>query len=506
MRISKEAYQALAAVVGDAYISDKEYILSGNRVKTPEIPFEYHSADAIILPGSTEEVQQIVKICNRYGIAYIPLVSGASVDAFANREGTLLIHLKRMNRIVEINERDRYAVIEPGVRHVQLYPELRRRGWSYTAASVGPGGSVLANFTSTSGDHHTQHATSRANRYLLGVEMVTPEGEILRTGSLRTGAGWFCPDGPGPSLRGLVKGYFGSHGQMGIITRIAIALNPCAGPREIVTEGISPNHRVYMPGDLSRVYVFNYRDIRDVGEAMLKLGEAEIGSTVQKYFYLPLALLMTDSANSFWEKWTDEFKDAISMPLVVHLAPRSEEELEYEETILMDVVRETGGVRIPREIEQWWDEHMDYFMLVSTLQRVLRLGGNWMPVKLASDSVTHICEVAHTVGDYIHEFTDTGKIFDAPENYQIIPMEYGHFAHIELMFMWDVKKPGVMAGVGEFRQRARETDIQKHYHSETLGCLNATAEQLGPLYGNYHVWLRRIKEALDPRGVANPML
>ena len=253
MRISKEAYAALAAVVGDANISDKEYILSGNRVKTPEIPFEYHSADAIILPGSTEEVQQIVKLCNQYGIVYIPLVSGASVDAFANREGTLLIHLKRMNRIVEINERDRYAVIEPGVRHVQLYPELRRRGWSYTAASVGPGGSVLANFTSTSGDHHTQHAASRANRYLLGVEMVTPEGEILRTGSLQTGSGWFCPDGPGPSLRGLVKGYFGSHGQMGIITRIAIALNPCSGPCETVTEGVSPNHKVTMPGDMSRV-------------------------------------------------------------------------------------------------------------------------------------------------------------------------------------------------------------------------------------------------------------
>lgn len=506
MSISKEAYQELAAVVGDAYISDKEYILSGNRVKTPEIPFEYHSADAILLPGSTEEVQKIVKICNKYRICFIPLVSGASVDAFANREGTILIHLKRMNRILEINEEDRYAIIEPGVRHVQLYPELRKRGWNYTAASVGPGGSVLANFTSTSGDHHTQHATSRANRYLLGVEFVTPEGEIVHTGSLAAGAGWFCPDGPGPGLRGIIKGYGGNHGQLGIITRAAIAINPCSGPREVTTEGISPDQRVYLKSDCSKVFVYNYSDIRDVGEAMIRLGEAEIASTVQKYFYLPLTLLMTDSANSFWEKWNSDFRDAISMPLIVHLAPHSPEELEYEETILEDIVRETGGVRVAPEIEKWWDEHMDYFMLVSTLQRVLRLGGGWMPIKLGSDSVTHICEVAKSVDSYIHDFTDTGKIFDAPENYQIIPMEYGHFAHIELMMMWDRTDPGAMKGVAEFRQRARETDIANHYHAETPVCLNAGTEQLGPLYGNYHVWLRRLKESLDPLNIANPLL
>jgi len=506
MSISKEAYRELAAVVGDEFISDKDYVLAGNRGKTPEIPFEYHSAEAIVLPGSTEEVSQIVKICNKYGLNYIAIVSGAFVDGYANREGTIIIQLKRMNRIVEINEQDRYVVVEPGVRHVQRYPELRKRGWSYAAASVGPGGSVLANYTNTSGDHHTQHGLSRCNRYLLGVEFVSPEGEIIRTGSLQTDSGWFCPDGPGPGLRGMIKGYYGSHGQMGVMTRAAVAINTCVGPKEIVTEGISPHHTVRMDGDFSQVYVFNYPDIRSAGEAMLKLGEAEIASTVQKYFYLPIALLMTDSANQFWETWTEDFKREMAVPVVVHLTPRSAEELAYEEQILMDVVAETGGRRIPREIEQWWDDHKDYFMLVSTLQRVLRLGGSWMPIKLGADSVTHICEVGASVGEYIHEYTDTGKIFDAPENYQILPMEYGHFAHIEMMFMWDRYNPESMRGAGEFRARSRAEDIARHYHAETPGCLNRTALELGPLFGNYDVWLQRIKASLDPNNVANPMI
>ena len=70
MRISKTAYAALKAVVGDENISTKEYVLAGNRVKTPEIPFEYHSADAIVMPRSTEEVAEIIKICNKYGIVF----------------------------------------------------------------------------------------------------------------------------------------------------------------------------------------------------------------------------------------------------------------------------------------------------------------------------------------------------------------------------------------------------------------------------------------------------
>ncbi len=505
MSLTREAYEAHTAVDGERYISCEEHILAGNRVKTPEVPFTYHSADAIVLPENTAQVQEIVRICNRFDICFVPLVSGVSAEAFANRAGTILIQLSRMNKIVEINEVDRYAVIEPGVRHVQLYPELRRRGLSYTAAAVGPGGSVLANFTSSSGDHHNQHNASRSNRYLLGVEMVLPNGEIVRSGSLASGAGWFCPDGPGPGLRALMKGYFGNHGQLGVITRIAIALNPCSGPAEIESEGISPFHKVRMPDPCSRVYVFNFSDIYDVRDAMLKIGEAEIAATVLKYFYLPATLMMTNSANEFWEKWP-EYKEILKMPLVVHLAPCSREELAYEEKILFEIIGETHGERIPREIESWWDEHMDFFMIVSRLQSVLRLGGGWMPNKLGAESVAHICEVGKSIGDFIHDFTDTGKLFDAPENYHIIPMEYGHFAHIELLVMWDRTNPAAGKGVGGFRARSRQNDLDNHFHAETPGSLNAGLMQLGPLYCNCHEWLSRIKESFDPNNIANPLM
>ncbi|MCF0120184.1 MAG: FAD-binding oxidoreductase [Oscillospiraceae bacterium] len=497
MSISEQAYKELAAVVGERNISREDFVLAGNRAKTPEFPVPHPSPEAIVLPASTEEVAEIVRICNRHGLRYLAVVTGCIPTAYATGEDTIVIHMKRMNRIIEINEEDRYALIEPGVRHIQLYPEVRKRGLSYAPPAVGPGGSALVTYACTGGDNHVQYGASRPCRYLLGVEVVTPEGEIMRTGSLQTDSGWFCSESPGPSLRGVVKGYSGNSGKIGIVTKCAIALDACKGPAEIRREGISPHHKMIMDSDCSRVYVFNYNDIHDVGRAILALGENEIGATVQKYFYLPLSLMMTDSANEFFEKW-DTFKVEFRMPLVVHLATGSVREREYEEKILFDIVRETNGVRVPRELEKWWEDHMDYFMIVSRLQSVLRLGGSWLPIKTGAESVSHICDVGESIGTFIHDFTDTGRIFDAPENYQIIPMEYGHFASLELLFMWDRFDPDGFKHMGEFCAASSATDMKNFYHaSEPMG-FGKRAEKEGVLFSNHHIWMEDIVKAFNP--------
>ena len=505
MSFPREIYAAFEEIVGAEHISDREYILAGNRNRTPEYPFDYHSADAIILPESTEQVRDIVRLCGKFGICFVTTVSGVSADAFPNRAGTLLIDLKRMDRIVEINVEDRYAVIEPGVRHVQLYPELRRLGLSYAVAAVGPGGSVLSNIAGMAGDNHSQFGASRANRYLLGMEIVTPEGEVLHTGSLQTGAGWFCPDGPGPSIRALLRGYSGHHGQLGVITRISIALIPCRGPREFLVEGHSPNHRTYLPSDRGQVYVFNCADLDGAREAILRLGEAEVGSTVIKFFYLTLSVMMTTSANDFWALWP-RIRSELPIPLIVHLDAQSPREFAYEEAILFEIAEETGCRRAAADIEDWFRSHMDYFMVVSMLQRVLRLGGGWMPIKLGADSVSHMFEVAGAIPEFIHTYTENGTILDAPDNFNIAPMEYGHFAYIELLYMYDRLQPGVGKGVAQFRQASRDTDLKHRFHAEDPGCLNAMAEQMGPLFCNYHLWLRRFHAAFNPKGLANPIL
>jgi hypothetical protein len=499
-------YRELEAVVGPEHISDRPWILSAHRRPMPHTDRKPASPEAVLLPGSRDEVREIVRICNRHAIKYIATVSSVMPMAFPNEPGTVILHMKRMNRIVEINEEDRYVIVEPGVRHCQLKPELMKRGLSYPVASVGPGGSVLVNFSSSSGDHHTQHGTSRTNRYLLGVEWVLPSGELVNVGSLGSGAGWFCPDGPGPSLRGLIKGWGGHWGSLGVYTKVAIGLDAWKGPEVMPTEGHSPTYRVRLPEDRHKVFIFKFPTLDQLRDAMIDIGKAEIGHAVLKYFNASAALLATESANHFWDLWNSgSFREELTRPLYVYLATWSPEELQYEERVLMDIIKETGGEEVDRSIREIYESNMDFFIVVGFLQRVLRLGGGWSPAKLSGDSVSHMFEIGKAIPDLMNQFIEKGQILDAPDNWQVIPMEYGHLAHLELLFLFDRGRPGWPSIPLSFMKESAEADIKRGFHAAMPPGSGALMEQLGPLYSNYHVWARKIKEAFDRRNVSNPL-
>ena len=386
MSIPANIYKMLEDIVGPEYISEKEYILAAYRHLGPGSEGRENSAGpaAVLLPGNTEEVQAIVKVCNKNNVKYAAIVSLFSVGRIV-QPGMVFLNLQRMNRILEINETDRYAVIEPGVRHVQLKPELMKRGLNYPTASVGPGASVLANFI-TSGDHHMQHGASRVNRYLMATEWVMPDGEILRVGSLGNGAGWFCPDGPGPSLRGLIKGWNGWGGGFGIVTKIAIGLDVFKGPPVMPGEGHSPNYTVRFPLDRHKVHIFKFPDYDKLRDAMIEMGKAEIGNAVLKFFYATETALTTNRPTSSSTVWNSGlYQRELPFALWVYLATSTPEEMQYEERVMRDIVREMDGQPVEESIRKKYDDNLDHmFIIVSFLQRVLRLGGGWAGINWAA--------------------------------------------------------------------------------------------------------------------------
>jgi glycolate oxidase len=497
MSLPANIYKMLEDIVGPEYISDKDYVMAAYRHSGPGSAGREKSPGpaAVLLPGSTEEVQAIVKLCNRNHVKYAALVSLFSAGRIL-QPGMVFLNLQRMNRILEINETDRYAVIEPGVRHVQLKPELMKRGLNYPTASVGPGASVLANFI-TSGDHHMQHGASRVNRYLMATEWVMPDGEILRVGSIGNDAGWFCPDGPGPSLRGLIKGWNGWSGGFGIVTKIAIGLDVWKGPPVMPGEGHSPSYTVRMPKDRHKVYIFKFPTADKLRDAMIEMGKAEIGNAVLKYFYATECALTTTSANEFFEVWNSGlYQRELPLGLWVYLATASPEEMEYEERVMRDIVREMDGQPVEESIRKKYDDNIDYmFIIVSFLQRVLRLGGGWAGVKLGGDSVSHMFEVAGAIPEFLNEFLEKKMIVNAPFNWQIIPMEYGHLAHIEMLCFYDVTQPNHPNVMMPLMQRSAETDIKHGFHASTPMASNPA---LGPLYSNFNLWVEKIKKAFDP--------
>ena len=496
MSLPKDIYAELERIVGPDYISDREYILAGLRHPMPSTPVKPHSPAAVLLPATAEEIQQIVRVCNQHGLKFIATVSSLIGFAYPAAPNTVILHLKRMNRIVEINRTDRYAVIEPGVRHGQLKTELMKAGLSYPVAAVGPGGSVLVNFACSSGDNHNQHGASRTNRYILGVEWVLPSGELIRLGSLANEAGWFCADGPGPSLRGLIKGYAGPFGGFGVITRIAIGLDEWRGPAVMPTEGRSPDYKIRLPKDRHKVFIFKFPTLDRLRDAMIEIGKAEIGQAVLKYFNATAALLATQSADDFWELWESGlFQRELARPLYVYLATNSPEEMAYEEAVLQEIVAETGGVEVDPAIRAIYENNMDFFILVGFLQRVLRLGGAWAPTKLSADSVRHMFEVGKAIPEFLNEFIDKGQIFDAPDNFQIISMEYGHLAHIELLFLWERNQPGWGEIPMQVMVRSHETEIRHGHHATMPPRSMPMLQKLGPLYSNCQIWSEKIREA-----------
>ena len=210
MTVSDEAYKTLEDIVGSKYISREPADLEsycfvwGNELLfgdkfSPRPP-------AVIMPENTEEVQAIVKTCNRFGLKYRAHATGFEVAALSSDTPFIPIDLRRMNRIVEIDERNRIAVVEPYVSQAKLFLETRKLGLRPNMLSSGPSCSVMAGTAAHFGSGASNNSTDYGSRNLLGVEWVLPDGELIRLGSLGCSGEWVNADGPGPSLRGVLRG------------------------------------------------------------------------------------------------------------------------------------------------------------------------------------------------------------------------------------------------------------------------------------------------------------
>lgn len=181
----------------------------------------------VLYPGSTEEVQAIVRMANAHGVALWPTSTGENRGLGLKspvRPGQVVVDLgRRMNRIVEIDETLAYAVVEPGVTYAQLHEELGRRGHKLMmdTTSGPPDGGILGN-TLDKGAGYTPYFDHFGMS--CGYEVVLPTGEVLRTsdGALPgSKTQYLSKYGYGPFLDGLFV-----QSNLGIVTRLGVWLMP----------------------------------------------------------------------------------------------------------------------------------------------------------------------------------------------------------------------------------------------------------------------------------------
>jgi glycolate oxidase len=176
---------------------------------------EKNKPDCVVFPTSTEQVVQIVRLCNAAGVPFLPRGAGTSLaGGCLPVGGGVMIALTRMKRILEVNLRDRYAVVEPGVVNLWLTNHLKPHGYHFAPDPSSQGACTIGgNVATNSGGPHTLKYGVTVN-HVLGLEFVLPDGTVVQTGGP-------VEDVPGYDLTGVIVG---SEGTFGIATKVWVRI------------------------------------------------------------------------------------------------------------------------------------------------------------------------------------------------------------------------------------------------------------------------------------------
>ncbi len=182
---------------------------------------EKNKPDVVVFPTSAEQVVQIVKLCNEGNVPFLPRGAGTSLaGGCLPVGGGVMIALTRMKRLLEVNLRDRYAVVEPGVVNLGLTNHLKPHGYHFAPDPSSQGACTIGgNVATNSGGPHTLKYGVTVN-HVLGLEFVLPDGRVVQTGGP-------VEDNSGYDLTGVIVG---SEGTFGIATKawVRITRNPQA--------------------------------------------------------------------------------------------------------------------------------------------------------------------------------------------------------------------------------------------------------------------------------------
>ncbi len=507
--LPEEMYKELEEVLGKDHISREPAVLDGyawqpalNLTSEEWIP----RPAAVVIPKTTEEVREIVLCCNRHKVKFKAHSTGWAAWGGPSEEGVLQVDLRRMDRIIELDEKNHFAVVEPYVCCGQLQAEAMKRGLNCHIIGAGPNTSPLASTTSGWGYGGTGLSTGYGGRNPLGVEWVLPDGEVLQLGSPGSDAGWFSGDGPGPSLRGIMRGFAGTQGSLGIFTKCAIKLYPYYGPREPKVDGVLLDVQTEVPETEKMFFVVapNFEKFADVA---YEIGNAEIA-----YWFArsPLAagvdLFMPRAAEKIFQSPSIRALLKTFQHLgVALLSSVSRREVDYQEKVLRKIALECGCFlvdlrRMPGYGFWWW------LMGVRSIPTALtfRSGGDFLtsygsPVEY--DNAVRQARVAETCKQ---KYIDQGVFHDDSSDIGWGGIYEGtaNWGHCETAAFFD-RREGNAEGRFRYLEESAET-CEEHTLGLGLSNLAPGAWKIyGPKLFNYHLWQARIKKAFDPNTAAD---
>ncbi len=523
-KLPREVYNALKNVVGEQWIYEQRSVVEtysklsiegGSFVKKHEKD-PYVLPACVVLPVSTQEIQTIVKICNRYQIPFIPFTNGQVFCNPTSKQPTLIIHLSRMNKVIRIDVENMSATLEPYVDYGQLQSEAMKRGLWNGGSPLATSLCKLASQFAFAGLWQTDLKYGLFSRNIVSVKMVLPDGEILSTGSrCIPKAGDFWEYGPGPDLMGLQRAGVGTNG---IVTEITVKLHPWVGDeafpevpggRPCLLDVHDPkydspaaplkNHKLYwveFKGLQSQV-----RAMREIAHSGIAIGLNATG--VYSAYYCSQTQDMTV------ERCKNKFFPAYNC-YVILANIISEKQIDYEENVLQQIIQECGGTFLsesykPEVLEALKPWNYDCIRHATGYRMNRKMYANaWLPI----GPITSVFKTSEewkkaldTFGEL--DITDRGGADDTPFIYAL---QRGHFCLFETDNYPDPTLPDEIKRAQAFGLYGAADLVKNNLGPMLMAFLNVEPlttmfPEVGP---HSHLLMRKIRKVFDPNSVASP--
>jgi len=287
--VGQDMLKELEGIVGPKNVTDKKFeLIAYSRDWSYEGPLE---PDFVTIPGSTEEVSGIMKLANTTGTPVCVRGGGTTTTGMClPRHGGIVLDLNRMDRIEEIDEDAMVVTMQSGTTVYKMIKFIEKAGWKIALKPKFGNGVSVAGWTAFNGVGAGGSVYGRVTDMLVGLEVVLPTGEIVRTGSVSfKGAKPFCRyQGTGPDLTGLFTNTFGT---TGVITGVSF--------------------RVYRKPETEGFIAYGFDNAEDTQKGIRVLTEANISYGINLYDdqmckVAGLPVTSTYVVHMFAEGWKEE--------------------------------------------------------------------------------------------------------------------------------------------------------------------------------------------------------
>lgn len=511
-----KTYSRLKDIVGEPNITRNPAILDTyafqwcfeiESAQRGEEPSRFgHRPSAVLLPGRAEEVQAIVRICNDHGIPFKGFSTGMGPWAGVSSPESIQLDLRRMNRILEVDQNNLYAVIEPYVTNAELQAELFQYGLMHHAQGAGPQTSPLASHTSFVGPGFTSPYTGFSGRNLLGAEWVAPNGELIRLGSYDSTGKWFTGDGPGFSLRGVIRGWLGAYGGLGVFTKAAIKLYSFPAPRdwEWKTGGTIPSYDWEVP-PFWQLLVLNFQEWEQYEAAFYEVSDHDAVMMATTSSSEGLAALFTDTKMEALEVIFGGLLERTRRYFVVLIAAHTEREFNYRVKLVRTIMEKYEGEDLIEEgLISPRPSHYAETIRNMLGGHAFRFSNCFQSTHGGMDTVAMAVKIAQVNAPIKNKYIEKGVIGDDQgEGIWTTTYEGGHMAHLEVPTVYDGASRESCLGYAAYQDECNDVDLQQALGMPFFVVGDKVHDYYASRTMDYPKYLRRIKAVFDPKGLSD---